>query len=617
MKVLGWLSSIAVVLAVSACGGGGGGAGTPPFGSGNGGGTGGTASTVAIDLLASSSQLDSGGGTVTITAVAKGPGNVSLPDTAIVFTADTGNLTVVEGTTNDEGVATATISAGSNKSNRTITVRATSGTATNAVQVVVTGTALAYSGDTTIPLSSTRALTVIATDSTGARIAGLPIAVASSLNNGLSSSALTTNSQGTATLNYTAANSGEDRLTFTGGGASTSATISISGENFVFVSPASGTSIPVGTSQAVVVRYLSNGAPAVGRTVNFAATAGTVTPTSGVTNASGEVTASVSSSSAAPATIQASLVGAVAQATLPVQFVATTPSRLVLQASPTAIGPNASGQTTQQAQLLATVTDANGNPVANQVVNFSRTLDPSGGNLSQASAATNASGQASVQYIAGALATSSNGVQLRATVSGTAVSGTASLTVNQSALFIALGTGNVIENIDPQTYKKDWVVYVTDSNGNAVPNVQLTIRALPRQYRKGVLAYFQGPPAGWDYSGVISTCLNEDTNYNGQLDAGEDTNGSGVLEPGNVIAVSPGRVTTDSTGRATVSVIYAESYVPWMQIALRAEAVVSGTESSREVVFWVDGLSSDFTNPVVAPAGETSPFGTGACSVPN
>ena len=42
--------------------------------------------------------------------------------------------------------------------------------------------------------------------------------------------------------------------------------------------------------------------------------------------------------------------------------------------------------------------------------------------------------------------------------SNAVVTGTATLTVNQTALFIALGTGNVIQNLDTQTYKKDWVV---------------------------------------------------------------------------------------------------------------------------------------------------------------
>ena len=75
------------------------------------------------------------------------------------------------------------------------------------------------------------------------------------------------------------------------------------------------------------------------------------------------------------------------------------------------------------------------------------------------------------------------------------MTGRAFLTVSQSALFIALGTGNVISNIDPQTYKKDWVVYVTDANGVAVPNITLTIKVLPTRYGKGYLGFVSGD--GW------------------------------------------------------------------------------------------------------------------------
>jgi hypothetical protein len=472
---------------------------------------------------------------------------------------------------------------------------------------------------------------VKATDSKGAVIPNAEVSVASSLNNGLSATSVTTNAQGTATVDYTATNSGIDSLSLAALGAKAGTSLQISAANFTFVSPAATTQVVVGTSQPVSVRYLSNGVPQSGIAVNFAATAGTVLPASVVTDSTGTATTAVQSNTASPATIQATLVGVTAQATLPIVFVATAPARLVLQVAPTAIGPNPGGATAQQAQLLATVTDANGNPVTGATVNFNRVADPSGGNLSQASSVTDTSGQASVQYIAGGLTTASNGVQVRATVSGSSPSvfGDASLTVNQSALFIALGTGNTISNLDPQTYKKDWVVYVTDANGVAVPNITLTIKVLPLEYGKGVLEW-QGTVYGYK-AGATYFCPNEDLNYNGILDGAgtlgtEDTNGSGVLEPGNVISVttsatgtsaSTGTVRTDATGRATIALIYAESYAPWVRVKLRAEAVVTGTESSKETAFTVVGVSTDFTVQANPPAGVVSPFGVNDCSQPD
>ena len=623
---MNWIKAVATLglsACLAACGGGGGSAGT----SGLGGGGGGTvvSSAASVEVLASAVQVGSGGDQVTITAIVKDVGNVSLAATPVKFATDSGTLTSAAAVTDASGVATALMSAGADKSNRTVTVTVTSGSVSGKIVLDVVGTTLSYSGVTTVALGAKVTVAVKATDSKGTVISHAAITVASSLNNGLSATGATTDAQGNATVDYTATNSGTDSLSFKGVGAAATASIQISAADFNFVSPVAGTQIPVSTPQSVSVRYLSNGVPQSGITVNFAATAGVVSPASAITNASGIATTSISSSTASPATIQATLAKVTAQATLPIIFVATTPAKLVLQVSPTAIGPNPGGGTAQQAQLLATVTDANGNPVTGASVDFNRLADPSGGNLTQASAVTDTSGHASVQYIAGALTTASNGVQVRASVAGTTplVEGDASLTVNQSALFIALGTGNTISNLDEQTYKKDWVVYVTDANGIAVPNITLTIKVLPVEYGKGRLS-FQGK--GWSYAPGATFCPNEDTNYNGIVDAAKDTNGSGTLEPGNVISVttaatgatgSTGTVKTDATGRATISLIYAESYAPWVGVRLRAEAVVSGTESSKEATFVVGGVASDFNVEAVPPAGVESPFGVNGCAAPN
>ena len=72
---------------------------------------------------------------------------------------------------------------------------------------------------------------------------------------------------------------------------------------------------------------------------------------------------------------------------------------------------------------------------------------------------------------------------------------------------------------------------------------------------------------------------------------------------------SSGKIRTDSTGRATISLIYAESYAPWVKINLRAETLVSGTEYSNEAKFVVNGAAADFNDQGVPPAGVVSPFG--------
>lgn len=609
-----WFKSLAAGVActlLAACGGGGG--GNSLYGSGGGGTPTGTATANSVEVLTSANTAGSGGDQVTITAVVKTASNVGLANAAVSFSTNNGTLTSAATTTDSTGTATAKFSAGSNKSNRTATITVTSGTATGSVQVAVTGSKLQVSGPTTLALGSPGSLTVKAVDSAGNPIAASTVAIASSLSNGLSATSGTTDANGQVAFTYTATNAGSDTITLTGVGATTTSSMTISGEDFAFTSPSASTNVNVGASQQLQVRYRSGGVGQAGRTVTFAATAGTLSAATAVTDASGIATVSIASTTAGSATVQASLSGGTAQASLPLLFVATTPATLVLQAAPTAIGPNSGGSTANQAQITARVTDASSNPVAGVSVNFSRDADPSGGNLQQASAVTDANGQATVQYIAGPQSTSSAGVVLRGRVaSNTAVTGTATLTVNQSALFIALGTGNTINNLDAQTYKKDWTVYVTDANGVAVSSVLLTIKALPTRYAKGRLAY---NGTAWVYDNTVVVCSNEDANYNGALDAGEDFNGDGRLQPGNVISVTPGTTTTDTTGRATISLIYAESYVPWVQIALTVQATVSGTESSTASTFYVDGLADDFTDEGVPPAGVTSPFGTSACNI--
>ncbi len=629
------LASLLLISFVVSCGGGGGDAGTPLFGGGDISPPG--VKPASVDLIASGLQVPSGGDQIKVTATVKSDGNVSLASVPIAFSSDSGTLSSAEATTNAEGVASAFLTVGSDRSNRDITVTASSGGVSGNITLPVTGTVLSYSGPTTVALNKTQDATVTASDSKGAPIPGLAIQTSSALGNILSTDLIKTDSQGSATIKYSAKTSGTDSLTFSGGGFSIKTSIIISAENFDFVTPPN-TVIPVGVRQLVSVQYLRNEIPQVGKTIAFAVTAGkiyvanpaavnpciseTISPNA-TTNASGQASVCISSPTSSPATIEATLTGTPgisAQATLPVSYVAVTPAKVVLQVNPTAISPNALGSTTQKASAVATVTDAGGNPVFGVTVNFNRISDPSGGNLSQASAVTTTSGQATVQYIAGQTTTSDNGVELQATLAGypAVAPGTARLTVSRSALFIALGTGNNILEIDPQTYQKDWVAYVTDSNGVAVSNVTLTIKVLPVRYKKGRLRY---NGTFWDHSTPTYECQNEDQNYNGSLDPSEDFNGDGVLQPGNVISVttsstngaSSGTVTTGSTGRATISLVYAKSYAKWVQVRLLVAAVVTGTESSTQAVFYAPGLAADYNDEIVSPPGETSPFGVGTC----
>jgi hypothetical protein len=622
MKALGGLL---LASALVACGGGGGSAGTTTGGNtgGNTGGGTGTSVPATIDVFTSAAQLSTAStSSLTFTVGVKDASNNSIPNQTVTFSASSGSLVgaLPSPATGAAGepITSVGLSAGADRSNRSITVTVTAGSVSQQVSIPVTGTTLSVSGASSVLLNGTTSFTVKATDAAGQPVPSASLAATSQLGNPIAPATATTDALGSASFVYTGTNAGNDRITVSGLGTTATAPILVSAEDFSFTAPASNASIPVSTGQAVTVKYLVAGVPQVGKTVTFATTRGTVTPASAVTDATGSASAVVSSTSSGPANVVAQT--ASAQVTLPLNFVATNPATLVLQANPSALPPNTSG-TSNQSVLLATVRDPSGNPVANKTVNFSAVSDPSNGTITPASATTDSSGTATAQFISGSIATANNGVQLQATVQGTAISGTTSLSVNAQALFITIGTGNKIGNATETAYSKDFVVYVTDATGAPAGGKAVTISVWPEEYLKGSLAYDAGAKQ-WTYSGAPTVCVNEDVNRNGILNAGEDTNGNGSLEPGLPVIIigsgSSATLTTDSTGSAAFTLQYAENFAPWVATRITARASVGGTESSAGMNYFLAGSSDDFANQSVAPAGVVSPYGVAtSCSNPN
>lgn len=614
MKLLMKLCAMVLVASLAACGGGGGSPGTTSSGTGTTtpGTTTQTITPASIEVLASANEVLSAGTEVVITAVVKNVNNVGMANQPVVF-AVTGGATLrgPAESTNADGVATARLSAGANKALRNVTVSVSSGTAVGSIVLPVTGTRLSLTGATSLKFGDASTYVARLLDSSGNAIGGATINVASALGNSLSATALTTSANGDAQFIYSANSAGTDSLTISGLGASAQSTVVISDSDFIALSPAAGTQVVVNTIQTISVRYQLNGIGQPGQTVQFSTTRGTLNASTATTNGSGVASVTISSSSSGPASVLAQIAG-VGQVTLPLQFIAITPTSLVLQANPGAVLPNTSG-TTNQSTLEAVVLDATGNAVANRQVNFTIDEDDgNGGSLSTPTALSDANGRAQVQFISGAQSTRTNGVLLRATVAGTSVAGTAALTVNGQALFISIGFGNTISNKDETTYSKLFSVYVTDANGNAVPSQIVTLSTIPRFYGRGFLEW---SGTIWSYNlagtlGAYTSCPNEDSNQNGVLDAGEDKNLNGQLTPGNPVVIAPGTVRTDAQGRATFALEYGEQYVPWLEVNIVARASVGGTESRSVLVHELTGLASDFNNETVAPAGVESPFGT-------
>jgi hypothetical protein len=601
------LGAVLLAALMTACGGGGGSAGVTT-------GTGGSTdnSPATIEVFTSAPQLSSSpNSSVTFTVVAKDASNQAIPNQTVTFSASSGNLqgalpaphTGAAG----EAITGVSLSPGADPTARNIVVTLTAGGVSKTVTIPVVGTTLSMSGDSSLLLGGVTTYTAKVVDSSGTAIPGASLTVVSSLGNTISPSTITSDAQGAATFQYTATRSGVDTLTLSGLGTTAQTSVSVSADDFRFESPASATSVVVGGTQTVTIRFLTNGIGASGQTVTFSTTRGTISPPSGTTDVNGRASAVVTSTTSGPATVIAQ-VGS-AQSTLPLTFIATTPATLVLQANPGTVAPNTgSSSTVNRATLQAVVRDASGNPVSGRVVNFSAITDGSNGTISPGSGTTDSNGAVVAQFIPGPLTTASNGVLIRATVQGTSISGDASLTVSGQALFISIATSNEINNLDPTTYKKDFSVYVTDAQGAPVSRV-VDLSVFPDTYLKGTLHKpFLNQP--WMYNGTPTACPNEDViNKDGILQAGEDTNGDGRLTPGLPVVVAPASVTTAANGFATFSLTYGENFAPWLIVSITARASVGGTESVQSQVYNVLGSASDFNSPN-PPAGHISPFGT-------
>ncbi len=595
---------VAGMLAMAACGGGGDSKFETP---GTSGGTPTPTGPVvaSISVLASTPTMGSASATpLDISAYAKDANNALVKGASVTFGASSGQLAITQATTDDNGLAKATLAPGGDPSNRTITVTATSGTVSGTVAVNVTGTQLSVQGPSAMVLSQAAQFTVRLIDSAGAGISGQAVTIASARSNTLSATSVTTDASGNATFNLTIANPGSDTLTLKGLNITTTAAIAVNSDAFSFTTPSANTEIPLNTPRTITVRWLTGGSPVVGQPVSFAATRGTVSAPSVNTDSTGSASITVTSTNSGGAAITASGSGG-ATAQLPVEFVATTAATVEVQPSLFTMSPG------QQSTLTATVRDSNNNLVKNKVVTFSL-QDVTGGSLTTASAVTDSQGRAQSTYTAGATTSAADGVVATATVQGTAISDVVNLTVAQAQLFIAIGTGNLLETPTSTQYSIPYVVQVTDANGNGVANVPIALKVLSTGYIKGqrnLTTY--ATPAG-------PICPDEDTNHNGVLDLNlnEDDNGSGRIEAGNIATVTADKPTTDASGFANIHIIYPREYAYWLWTQLDVRAAVTGTEFVRSATILLPGTKDDFDGPGDAP-GMTSPFGVTGCGTPN
>lgn len=618
------MAAILLSLMLTACGGDQN--SSPLAGSGDNDGApndeGGQVVAGSINLFSNSPQIGTASDSnATITATFQDNNGVLLPDVPVRFSTSDAALRVVNSVTDENGVAEAILSNPNDPRNRTINVSATAGGMTDTVGIEATGTSISIGGPTAVSLGATASYTIRLTDSSGKGISGEAVSIESSGSNTLSLASQTTSTTGTISLDFTANNSGTDTVTVSAySGVSrvqASVNVQVDEDSFSFSSPAENATINLNTSENLTVQLSADGAPVSGESVTFTATRGSLSATQVTTNSSGEASVGISSSTAGPSVITATVSDGLA-ATRQVEFVATTPTSIILQADDTQLRPQ------QETEITAVLRDSENNLVKGQPVTFSIVSDESNGQLRESRVTTDSLGRATVTYEAGNGGTGDGGVIILAsTSSGTQPSSQISLTVGGQALRITLGTGNQIQEPDTVRYNKEWVAFVTDVNGAPVSGANVELKLLPLSYGKGVYIPTDidgdGEPDQW-VPNRNATCVAEDINNgNGIIDPGEDLNNNGQLDPSNDATFAPATLTTGDDGSADFSLLYPQSNCSWADFKLTATVEVAGSESKGMAEFTLSCSASDLNDLDIAPPGGVeSKYGSSAdCSNPN
>jgi len=187
---------------------------------------------------------------------------------------------------------------------------------------------------------------------------------------------------------------------------------------------------------------------------------------------------------------------------------------------------------------------------------------------------------------------------------------------------IVIGDSNIIHDLNELQYPLPFVIQVSDIDGKPAPYTRVTLTVKTIFY--GVWAYF-ATSDGWavNFDPALHTapnplsvyCRAEDLNNNADLDAGEDVNGSGILEPTNssTLAAHPDLLPTlvagsnilitDEFGFGYFSLTYPKSEGTWSSFKITAEATVSGTENKATLEGRLHVSREDLSDTTILPPG--------------
>lgn len=593
-----------------------------------------TGSKVAdISLVADKTALPNNGTqTVTITATtvdSKGAAAGGAPLSFEIVDAVTGRAVVAaEGlataTSTSTGQLKATVTLGSNHSNRTIKVNATSGTVTRSVNfdVVDSSAVIPVANDLTIALdkatvgnsgSDVVAVAVTAVDSSRNAVSGIDVTFSVDQSAVLVVGNGKTDANGLAKASVTIGADRSNRLvtvTAKSGTFTRQASFRVTGAKLqATLQPAT---LKVGeTGQVQYTLSDVNGSPMVASAITVAGPGSSVATTclgatagaAVVTDGNGRYLYCYVAAGSGPTTITASSGGASLTSTVQIDAklsdvpAGTTISSATFTVAPSVVNVNAVGSKDNSAELrLLFLTDKNA-PVPNVRVRLGLGSNTSGtdGDISSGKdvvVTSDAGGVAVSSFVPGQRASATDQVMIYAcygkddtveTIAACPASRllSVSLTVVEQPVSISIGTNNLIgTGTNGLTYTQRFTVLVVDAAGKPKSDVQLTpVLDLP-SYSKGVWIW-DAVEKIW-VQNITTSCLNEDSSPNGFRNGtiessggvSEDLNASGQLDPrkSDVSIAMVGTTKTDANGTAVMQIEYPQSYGSWTEFSIRVSA---------------------------------------------
>ncbi|WP_431048721.1 Ig-like domain-containing protein [Roseateles sp. L2-2] len=643
---------------LAACGGGGGNAGDQLNG-GNGGTGGGTGTVAVADVsvvLSKTTMANDGSETLTLTATALDANRGGITNATLRVAITDPNNSVFSSastlTTDSSGKGTATISLGSDRSLRTVTVNVAGGSVTKSAtfNVIQTTTPTTEAAELGLSLdkytasnsgSDTIVATATAVDANRNVLSGVQVAFA--VNNGATVAVVngTTNAAGQAVANVKIGTDKSNRIvtvTASSGTLTKTASFQVSGAKLT-ASAVPSTPNAGSTGNTVQFRLSDTNDNAISGQV-ITITAPGQTAVTGTTDNSGAYTYTYTAPTAPGAYNITAVGGGVTTVTSVIVSstgsvippVTTTAASTTFSANPQVIAVNATGSTTNRVELRTIFQAANNAPLQNIRVRyepFGAASISVGGTISSGTSLvySDASGNATSSYYPGTTASATNGLTIRACwdytdfAVGTCPNAlTATITVVSSPLAITIGTDATLqEGTTKLTYIKRFVVLVVDAAGRPAAGVDIQPLVDLKRYYKGFYAagvdqwlpyYYVNSTSNPRVSGVAA-CLNEDDDNDGSLDAGEDRNGNGVLEPRKSdvqISYEGSSAKTDASGQLVIKIEYAKSLATWVDYVVTASAtgVLSppATYPGR-----LSALGTDFSTLTSSPPFQNSPYG--------